>query len=394
MRTQDLVSGSQSSTELFMNAICKQAKLVAGLPYVLTFAPLAQVNPFQRLLYCRAAQAGYAIVPNVQFESLATINWSGRAVIHLHWLASVLSNAESEDDAMLKVRLFEEKILRWRKNGHKVLWTMHNVLPHGARFQQAEIALRKVIVEQADLVHILTAKSTCEAQEYFDVPEAKLIYIPHPSYEGWYANVNDRQNARADLDVDPDEFTFVQFGSLQRYKGVLELVDAFKHLQKKYPSRAFRLIIAGSSSDKEYMNEIVHAIADSSQIRLIQTVVLEKEIQTLFNAADVIVAPYVKTLNSGVALLAATFGKSLVAPNVGGVAETFQEDTTLLYSAESGDHLLDALERSLSYEIPKTVFDRILSTHKPEAISADFFEVITRRMFAPVSICQEVASDA
>src|SRR5690606_23828232 len=163
MRIQDLVSRAQSPVELFINAVCEQAKSSSGLPYVLTFAPLAQINPFQRLLYCRAAQAGYAIVPTVKFTDLASVNWKGRSVIHLHWLASVLAGSETEPETHERVAAFEKEMIRWRHGGHKILWTLHNVLPHNTKFPEAEIALRQVLVTHSDAIHILSDQSVDEA---------------------------------------------------------------------------------------------------------------------------------------------------------------------------------------------------------------------------------------
>ncbi|AFK64265.1 hypothetical protein TKWG_23340 [Advenella kashmirensis WT001] len=372
----------QSPAELFINAVCEQAKSSPGLPYVLTFAPLAQINPFQRLLYCRASQAGYAVVPTVQFTDLASINWKGRSVIHLHWLASVLAGSETQVETQERVVAFEQEMLRWRRGGHKILWTLHNVLPHNTHFPEAEIALRRVLVENSDAIHILSEQSVEEARKYYAVPDDKIFFVPHPSYEGWYANVGDKAAARLDLGLEPDEFAFVQFGALQPYKGVLQLVDAFRSLKQRYPLRRFRLVVAGNPVDKQYVGQILDAIAYEPEIRLIQSAMQEKEIQTLFNAADVLVAPYVKTLNSGVSLLAATFKKPLVAPNVAGVAQTFADDSHLLYSGGDGDNLLDALDRSLTYRIDDSVFEKILETYRPNRISSLFFETVTQRLFA------------
>src|SRR5690606_12652516 len=118
-----------------------------------------------------------------------------------------------------------------------------------------------------------------------------------------------------------------------------ELVEAFRALKLRHPMKNFRLVVAGNPADKDYVGKILDAVADVPEIRVIQSAMQEKEIQTLFNAADVLVAPYIKTLNSGVSLLAATFRKPLVAPNVAGVAQTFANDGSLLYSDSDGDHL-------------------------------------------------------
>ncbi|MEG3194231.1 hypothetical protein SNE32_18560, partial [Lysobacter sp. D1-1-M9] len=92
---------------------------------------------------------------------------------------------------------------------------MHNVLPHDCPFPEAEIGLRRVLVEGSDAVHVLSRTSVQEAREYFDLPEDKVFHVPHPSYEGWYANVDNALSAKLDLDLPTDAFTFLFFGSLQ-----------------------------------------------------------------------------------------------------------------------------------------------------------------------------------
>ena len=378
---------------MFCKAIVDQAQRAEGLPYLLNFAPLAQINPFQRLLYCRAAAANFAIVPAVRLDDLAPVKWNGRGVIHLHWLASILNGTGSMGDANKKIEEFQNKLRGWRGDGYKIVWTMHNVLPHNTVLKEAEVALRKVVVEHSDCVHILAKSSINEARQYFDIPDWKVCHIPHPSYEGWYANVDDAPNARLELGIEPDAFTFMQFGSLQRYKGVVELVEAFQFIQSSFPGRLLRLIIAGMPADKQYVAEILQIIASNPKIRLIQTSVPEREIQTLINAADVMVAPYINSLNSGVAMLAATFGKSLVAPNTGGVAEIFQSDPSLLYDSGDPDGLLKALERALNYKVKKEVFTSIMEVYKPSQISTQFFQALFERLFSEEQAARKEHSD-
>ena len=53
------------------------------------------MSPFQPLLYCCAAQSGYAVVTTVSFESLASVDWKDRSVIlcigslRFYWVVSV-----------------------------------------------------------------------------------------------------------------------------------------------------------------------------------------------------------------------------------------------------------------------------------------------------------------
>jgi len=308
------------------------------------------------------------------------VNWRNRSVIHIHWVASILKACTSKDHADFCIRQFEKQLEKWHARGHKILWTMHNVLPHESVFLEAEIELRKKIINYCDAIHILSEDSIELASEFYSIKNKKILHIPHPSYEGWYPNVIDRASARQSLGLGLNEFIFLAFGSIQRYKGILELVHAFKSLENHNATTRLRLVIAGKPVDAEYIREISEEIGDASSITFIQDSMEDRDIQILFNAADVVVAPYQKTLNSGIALLAATFKKELVAPCSPGIIQTYNADTTLLYTGHHGDRLIDALHRSLSYKISKNKFIDILKRHRPKDISKTFFAAVTSNL--------------
>src|SRR5690606_32191757 len=359
--------------EATMQALLAQGSRSQALPCLLAYAPVAEMNPFQRLLYSRASDEGFALVPAVEFGHLAPVGWAGRSVIHLHWLASVLSGATNMDEARILVAQFRKRLVSWRAAGHRIVWTMHNVLPHESSMPEAEVALRRVMVEQANAVHLLSRGSATEAVRYYELPEGKTFHGPHPSYEGWYANARDRMSARLDLELSANEFVFVPFGSLQRCKGLVELIDAVEQLRTRHPERPMRLLIAGKAVDQGYHSELVAKTGHISAVTLIPSAMEERQVQTLLNGADVAVAPYLRTLNSGAALLAASFRRPLVAPRIGGVAETFAPDPRLLYSGKPGDTLDAALERALEMRPDDDVYDRILDAHRPAEISRAFF---------------------
>lgn len=271
----------------------------------------------------------------------------------------------------------------WRAAGHRIVWSMHNVLPHDCLFPEAEVDLRRVLVQGVDAIHVLSSASIEEARKHYELPGHKVFHTPHPSYEGWYPNVDSKVSARLDLDLPADGFTFLFFGSLQPYKGVLELIDAFLSLREVNPGKQLRLVIAGKPVDANYTNRIRELAGVHPAIRLIPEAIDEKQLQILFNAADTVVVPYRRTLNSGVAMVAATFRKPLIAPNAGGMGETFAEDPSLLYSDNLGDGLFEAMARAVDHRTMPEVFDRILEKHKPALISQAFFTAIRQRLFAP-----------
>ncbi|WP_460454120.1 glycosyltransferase family 4 protein [Arenimonas aestuarii] len=375
-----MAEGATSPAEAFVDAVLAQSQVMPDLPFVLNYAPVAQMNPFQRLLYSRAAENGFAVVPALRFQHLDVASWAGRSVIHLHWLATLLDGVSTEAAASQRIEGFRADLARWKQAGHRILWTMHNVLPHDCDIPEAEIALRRVIVEGADVIHLLSRSSADEARRHYALPEEKLFHVPHPSYEGWYANAGDRITARLDIGAEARDFVFVLFGSIQPYKGVLELVDAFEALRAEVPERSLKLVVAGKPVDRDYLAAVSARMAGVHGARLVPNAMDERNIQSLFNGCDAVVAPYQRTLNSGVALLAATFRRPLVAPRAGGVLETYADDAALLYTGDAGDTLLDAMRRALGHRPDPAVFDTLLATHRPTAVSDRFFGALKQHL--------------
>src|SRR5690554_1643537 len=124
MRIRNLADQVTSPAETFVNAVVAQADRSDKLPYALSYFPVATMNPYQRLLYSRAAESGFAIVPTLQMQHLGRVHWRGRSVLHLHWLASVLYGVVTPGAAEGRIDALRADMAGWRAAGHRVVWTM------------------------------------------------------------------------------------------------------------------------------------------------------------------------------------------------------------------------------------------------------------------------------
>ncbi|HLY39427.1 MAG TPA: hypothetical protein VKU61_15390, partial [Candidatus Binatia bacterium] len=73
----------------------------------------------------------------------------------------------------------------------------------------------------------------------------------------------------------------------------------------------------------------------------------DAEVQVFMNAADLVVLPYRAVLSSGAAMLALSFGRGIVAPRVGCLAELERTGAAILYDPAVADGLAAALRRAL-----------------------------------------------
>lgn len=290
-----------------------------GQPVLLCYTPPARTNPYQALLYNRALHHGVAPLPVGHWTSLTEIPWPGRMICHFHWIANILDDAASDQEADDRIGELAELLTSLREQGRRIAWTAHNVLPHDTSRPEKDVALRQVLVEAADIVHVMAPNTVAELSEHVELSEARTIHVPHAAYSGAYPDFVSRAEARSELGMEPDDFVFLLFGALQRYKGVDELLSAFERLLADSLSRPARLIIAGHAADPVWARGLqLWATGNDAAVILAERIPVE-DVQYLYRAADLAVLPYRRALNSGAAMLALTFGVPFLAPAMGGL---------------------------------------------------------------------------
>ena len=107
----------------------------------------------------------------------------------------------------------------------------------------------------------------------------------------------------------------------------------------------------------------------------------DRELADAVAASDVIVLPYVRSLNSGAAALAVTFGVPIIAPPEGAFASFIGEGAGVPIEGDTVEDLADAMARFL--ENP-TTYTRAAIAYRdridPDAVSRHFAEQLVERI--------------
>ena len=284
-------------------------------PVLIGYYQAARNNPYQSLLYQRSWDAGMAAVPMhwpQRIEELTDLVRAGLdGVLHLHWLNQVLKHVESPAAATRARDDFVRLVDGFRAAGGRVIWTLHNTVPHGARFEDQEVALQTSVIERSELVHVLAPRTVEHVAPWFTIPPGKVLHVPHPSYAGAYEDHVTREQARHELGLLPDELVYLVAGTIRPYKGLTDLLDAWDTLE---PGRPRRLLIAGGPTQEPGIAELIERAALHPTVLIHPRYIPGHEIQLFLRAADVAVLPYVRTLNSGALMLALTFGLPVIVP--------------------------------------------------------------------------------
>lgn len=350
-------------------------------PVLLPYTPVARRNAYQQLIYRRAWEHGFAPLPIHEPERLLQLPWPGAMLCHFHWLGQWTANAQTLTEAEEGVARFERLLDALRQQGRRLLWTVHNVLPHDSAWPEQDLSIRRLLVDKCDVIHVMAAQSVDEAAPHFALPTGKLVHAPHPSYLGAYPDFVSRSEARFELGIAEDEFVFLAFGAVQRYKGAAELIEAFRNVLAAGTHRRLRLVIAGRIGEEALRRELILAAGGCAEISLIDEVVGNDYVQYYFRAADVHVCPYRRSLNSGAALLALSYGVPVLAPAMGAFADLIEQDTGLLYG-EGGQlrSLSDALAAAVTMD---WVPERVLASAQqfaPVRVSDQLFAGLRRAL--------------
>ncbi len=379
------VHGQSDRPAAFVTDLLAAARYADGLgherPIVLAYFPPVPLNPYQALLYRRALGAGIAPVPMARLDSLEVLTNVARSLVangvtvalHLHWLNRITRTATDEAHAHAEVQAFLGRLDGFLAVGGRLVWTAHNVLPHDSRYPAADTVLRQGLADRAALVHVV-AGGTAEAigDRYSLPPPERVVHVPHPSYRGAYPEGPDRDQARLALGLTPDELVYAFVGAIRPYKGLTALLEAFDEVGTD--GRPRRLVVAGNPDRSAAVEAAIDACLAHPNVLLYTGLLPAEEFALVLRAADIAVLPYRDALNSGVLMLALTFGLPVVAPAIPGVLELVDERVAATFQPGEPGALTAALRRAdaLPGDAATARALEIAAAHDPDILSERF----------------------
>lgn len=139
------------------------------------------------------------------------------------------------------------------------------------------------------------------------------------------------------------------FGHVRPFKGLdvaLEAVAA--------STGHWVLFVAGEVwwNDEQIYREMVSALGLTDRVKFDFRFIPDEEIASVFAASDLVVAPYRREAQSGVALTAFHFGRPVVATAVGGLPEIIEEGTNgFLVPSEDPGALASTIDRVFAEDL-------------------------------------------
>ena len=207
----------------------------------------------------------------------------------------------------------------------------HDPIPHsGARKRTKK---KRLFSTKKDNIVVMSKIFIPIVEENFHISKDHIFYLRHglmkyPEFKGEFSK--EELNGK---------INFLNFGRIEKYKGLLVLSKAFGELQKQYPD--IQLTIAGSGDFSEYKEEY----AALNNVTIMNKYITDDEIAYLFSKPNtVVVLPYLDATQSGVVGMAYNYGTPIIVSDTGGMKEQLFDGEVGVYVAP-GD--VDDLQKKM-----------------------------------------------
>ncbi len=236
--------------------------------------------------------------------------------------------------------------------GFKVVATIHDVDPF---HKSLNINFPKQLLESLDGVIVHNETSKQEVDNILGKHQKKKIaIIPHGHYVDFVGNKRSKRDSRRILNLPENHHIFLFFGQIKKVKGLDVAIKAVSVLRHKISNVS--LLIAGKKwhdSELSYA-KLIDELDLSNNIIWHSGYVPNEIVDDYYYACDAVLLPYKKIYQSGVLLMAMSYGVPVVASSLPSMQEMIKHNETgLLFAAN--DH------NALAQEMLKITQDAIFA---------------------------------
>ena len=232
-------------------------------------------------------------------------------LIHVQWIPLVAEGVPFE--------LWFLKLAQRR--GVKIVYTVHNLLPHDSEPGVRETFARIYRMMDALICHTRETKDRLIAE--FGLDGSRVWIIPHGPLFYDYTPIGQAE-AKRRIGLQPQNCMVLYQGLVRPYKGIDFLLDAWKRVQAEQPDA--RLVIAGRGEDRhmEFVKAKVEGNGVQSSVQLDLRYITSEELPVYYQAADIAIYPHREITQSGALMTGIAFGKPIVATSLPGFREALE----------------------------------------------------------------------
>lgn len=255
-----------------------------------------------------------------------------RGLRYLKGVVSALWSARREGRRICHFHLFHVgprqvfNILLAKLLGLKVVITAHDV---ESFVESLEVpALSRWVYRQADRVVAHNQISRQELIDRIGLPAQHIVVIPHGNYLHALRLLPAQSVARASLDIPEAAKVILFFGQIKDVKGLDLLFEAMPAVFKAQPDAL--LLIAGKPWKSDFSAYEKQMVSLGIRDRCITHIryISDDDVACYYAAADVVALPYRRIYQSGVVLMAMSYGKAVLVSDLPGMTEIVSDGET------------------------------------------------------------------
>ncbi|WP_219642151.1 glycosyltransferase family 4 protein [Cohnella sp. CFH 77786] len=287
-------------------------------------------NKYMELLVRSLEQSGLTVKP---FDKKKIYEIRRGDILHIHWPSFHYTGRNFVQTAV-KTAVFLFLLLYLKLRGAAIVWTVHNVWPHKDGPTRFHRRMRILLCRVCSKLIVMGDSVRDELVANFHADAGKIICIPHGHFKEAYPSR--RLNIRERFGIPEDAYLFAFIGQISPYKGLDLLLRSFKRMG----DAETRLLIAGKPT-ADFDVSILQDAGDRVYLSL--DFVKDEELADFLQAADSVVLPYRNITTSGSAILALSFYRPVVAPDLGLLRDYLTPETSILYDPSDPDGLMKAM---------------------------------------------------
>ena len=241
-------------------------------------------------------------------------------IYYLIWLLSYIARSRAD---IIHFQFFRRERIEClyfpiaRIFSKTLIFTAHNIIPH--EYTKLDIYLRYLVYKSATKIIVHTPGIKEAMLDLYDIDEKKIHVIPAvlPVSEERDESIT-REFSRKKLNLADEDQIILFFGYIREYKGLDILLEAFDSVKPTHEK--LKLIVAGRPHTPELLQEYTEQIDNLTyrdSIIFIPEFIPEEDVDFYFRAVDAVAVPYKQIYLSGVLQVAFSYGKPILATNVG-----------------------------------------------------------------------------
>ena len=301
----------------------------------------------------------------------------GAKYVWLHWYENGVNDYA---DFHRKISM----IKAWKDQGKKIILHVHNKKPHESAVPNLSHALMTVLYDSVDHIAIMNneTKNLLRDRWYYGDDFSRVSTVPHPNYIGAYG-----KKLEMPTSLKNDTLKILFFGQVRPYKGVEKLLEATEGLDN------IEISILGTPKDDQYVDRLHALCANRNNVTFRLEHIPDSDIPQVFAEHHIVALPYNidSSLNSGAAILALSYARTVVGTNNGTLRELGDDSLYFGYDYRDEQDHVDQLKKTIQsihqqysgkynnlLEIGEKAFQRVEKDNSIDTIAASIKDMIKR----------------